>query len=467
MAVRVMRKGLGLALVVVCATSAPAAQQVQLPRRPRVIGIVRDPNGIPLPGVAVVTVLSPPSAPLVTFTGEDGRFALPKAVSDSAVIDVLHLAYGTSPLRVSELPRAPQDSTVAVADVRLRSVPIDTTPGAYAPPIIVTARSLPDAELELIERAARLPALRHVRQQGGDRQIRVYIHGGAGTPDHAAMLRRGRGRVTGEVWLWWILDPTFGLDPANARRGARSFGCPDAPWQWGTVLERGVPSWRAVLVCRATLSVTPDWQAMWRRLDSLDVWHLSDQTARLHNRRPFVRDGAMVTLEMLDGRKYRLIRHGHPDSSAAPGAARVAAIAQALQDAFTAVNYAPLRWIPPPVTYHISGTVRDTGGRPIAAALVTVPALPFSVRTSADGEFDVPYPVPFTASLGVEGPGYRTVRYTVFELPRPSYGPGSCVRTDIVLQVVADTTVDSVPPGYMRIRGFTRPPFAAEGAPPW
>src|SRR2546425_3876266 len=87
-----MRKGLGLALVVVCATSAPAAQQVQLPRRPRVIGIVRDPNGIPLPGVAVVTVLSPPSAPLVTFTGEDGRFALPKAVSDSAVIDVLHLA---------------------------------------------------------------------------------------------------------------------------------------------------------------------------------------------------------------------------------------------------------------------------------------------------------------------------------------------------------------------------------------
>jgi len=46
------------------------------------------------------------------------------------------------------IPRAPQDSTVAVADVRLRSVPIDTTPGAYAPPIIVTARSLPDAELE-------------------------------------------------------------------------------------------------------------------------------------------------------------------------------------------------------------------------------------------------------------------------------------------------------------------------------
>ena len=467
MAVRVMRKGLGLALVVVWATSAAAAQQVQLTRRPHVIGIVRDPNGIPLPGVAVVTVLSSPSPPLVTFTGEDGRFALPKAVSDSAVIEVLHLAYGTSPLRVSELPRAPQDSTVAVADVRLRSVPIDTTPGAYAPPIIVIARSLPDAELELIERAARLPALRHVRQQGGDRQIRVYIHGGAGTPDHAAMLRRSRGRVTGEVWLWWILDPTFGLDPANARRGARSFGCPDAPWQWGTVLERSVPSWRAVLVCRATLWVTPDWQAMWRRLDSLDVWHLSDQTARLHNRRPFVRDGAMVTLEMFDGRKYRLIRHGHPDSSAAPGAARAAAIAQALQDAFTAVNYAPLRWIPPPVTYHISGTVRDTGGRPIAAALVTVPALPFSVRTGADGEFDVPYPVPFTASLGVESPGYRTVRYTVFELPQPSYGPGSRIRTEIVLQVVADTTVDSVPPGYIRIRGFTGPPFAAEGVPPW
>src|SRR2546428_2773703 len=154
-----MRKGLGLALVVVWATSAAAAQQVQLPRRPRVIGIVRDPNGIPLPGVAVVTVSSPVSPPLVTFTGEDGRFALPKAVSDSAVIEVLHLAYGTSPLRVSELPRAPQDSTVAVADVRFRSGAIDTTPGAYAPPFISNARSLPVAQPSVYERAPRLPAV--------------------------------------------------------------------------------------------------------------------------------------------------------------------------------------------------------------------------------------------------------------------------------------------------------------------
>jgi hypothetical protein len=149
----------------------------------------------------------------------------------------------------------------------------------------------------------------------------------------------------------------------------------------------GIPDWRAVLVCRATLPVTPDWPGMWRRLDSLGVWRLPDRTARLHNRRPFVTDGAMVTLEMFNGREYRLVRHEHPDSIAASGAA--------------------------------AGD----------------PALPFSVTTAADGEFDVPYPVPFTAWLTVESPGYRNVRYPVEQLPGP--------------------------------RGFTGPPFVADGAPPW
>src|SRR5439155_13116596 len=76
--------------------------------------------------------------------------------------------------------------------------------------------------------------------------------------------------------------------------------------------------------------------------------------------RPFVTDGAMVTLEMFDGRAYRLVRHGHPDSIAAPGAERAAAIARGLQDAFQAVKLDPARWTPPPVTFHIAGTVRDS-----------------------------------------------------------------------------------------------------------
>jgi len=448
-AVRVMPKGLGVALVVVCATSAAAAQHA--PRPLRVIGLVRDPAGAPVAG-AVVWVNLPRQ---ITFTGKDGRFELARPVSDSATLEVLHLAYARPPLRVSELPRASPDSTTAVAVVDLQRAPIDSTLAPYAPPLRSTAPSVPDAELELITRAARLPSLRDVARSTSDRQIRVFIHGGAGTPDRAAILRRSRGRVSGEVWLWWLLDPTFGLDPAtNARLRAGAFGCADAPWQWGTVLEASIPAWRAVLVCRATLPVTPDWQGMWHRLDSLAVWRLPDQTARLHNRRPFVTDGAMVTLEMVDGRAYRLVRHGHPDSIAAPGAERAAAIIHALQGAFQAVKLDPARWTPPPVTFHIAGTVRDSAGRPISGARVAVPALPFSVRTAADGGFDVPFPVPFTASLTVESPGYRPVRYPVEYLPRPSYGPGTRIRTEIVLQVVPDTTVVSDSPGhYIRIRG--------------
>jgi len=115
--------------------------------------------------------------------------------------------------------------------------------------------------------------------------------------------------------------------------------------------------------------------------------------------RPFVTDGAMVTLEMFDGRAYRLVRHGHPDSIAAPGAERAAAIARGLQDAFQAVKLDPARWTPPPVTFHIAGTVRDSAGRPISGARVAVPALPFSVRTAADGGFGFPS----NASIGEFG----------------------------------------------------------------
>lgn len=263
-----------------------------------------------------------------------------------------------------------------------------------------------------------------------DPQIRVFIHGGAGTPDRAAMLRRSRGHVSGEVWLWWMLDPESGLDPAsNWRLYAGMFGCGDAPWQWATVLQGGVPAWRAVLVCRATIPVTPDWRGMWRRLGSLGVWRLSDQTARLHNRRPFVTNGAFVTLETFDGRAYRRVRHGDPDSLKAPGAPRAAAIVRALDPAFAAVHRETARWTPPPVAFHITGTVRDTAGRPVVGARIVVSGYDVTLKTGPDGSFEVPYPVPFYAWLGFGGSGYRFVRYSIFELPRQTHGPHRAVRT--------------------------------------
>src|SRR5439155_19512194 len=155
-----------------------------------------------------------------------------------------------------------------------------------------------------IARAARLPSLRDVARSTSARQIRVFIHGGAGTPDRAGILRRSRGRVSGEVWLWWLLEPTFGLDPATtARLRAGAFGCADAPWQWGTVLEASIPAWRAVLVCRATLPVTPDWQGMWHRLDSLGA---QPRCARLersaaHRAAAHPRPAGCIPVERVDG----------------------------------------------------------------------------------------------------------------------------------------------------------------------
>ena len=149
MAVRVMPKGLGVAFVVVCATSAAAAQHAPWPLR--VIGLVRDPAGAPVAG-AVVWVNLPRQ---ITFTGKDGRFELARPVSDSATLEVLHLAYARPPQRVSDLPRDSLDSTTAVAILDLRPAPIDSTPAPYAPPLLSAARSPPDAELELITQIGR------------------------------------------------------------------------------------------------------------------------------------------------------------------------------------------------------------------------------------------------------------------------------------------------------------------------
>src|SRR5207247_9800017 len=101
-AVRVMPKGLGVALVVVCATSAPAAQHA--PRPLRVIGLVRDPAGAPVAG-AVVWVNLPRQ---ITFTGKDGRFELARPVSDSARRAASFVAGRRAPDAGSPARRFPQ-----------------------------------------------------------------------------------------------------------------------------------------------------------------------------------------------------------------------------------------------------------------------------------------------------------------------------------------------------------------------
>lgn len=388
------------------------------------------------------------------------------------MISVFHLARGHAELRVSDLPHTSPNSPTVVGVVDLRPGPIDTTPGPEGPPLHMGASALPDAELDLVTRAAGL-SLQDRARSSGDREIRVFIHGGDGTPDRAAILRRSRGLVSGEVWFWWMLGP-FGLSIAqDARDLAAALGCGDAPWRWGTVLEDSSPAWRAVLACRATLPVTPDWPGMWRRLDSLGVWRLPDQTARLHNHHPFVRQGAaFITLDLFDGRTHRRIRQGDPDSSAAPGVTRAAAIARAVDEGFRGHRYELSRVPPrPPVGLLIAGTVRDTVGRPVARALVSVPALPASVRTGADGGFELPFLVSNTALVSVESDGYLPAWYHVWELPRSSYGPGSRVRTEIVLHsapvvpdsmAVYDTTahdLDTLRGHRIRIRGHNDGPL--------
>jgi hypothetical protein len=353
----------------------------------------------------------------VTFTGPDGRFELPQPVPQTSQLRIMHLTQGVVEVPVATLPPASPNGRALLAAVTLPNQPLDPVPVDSDPPFRIAARSPDDAELELVDRATRLPSLRGRRPSSGDREIRVYVHG----LDGVLILRRRGAQVSGEVWLWWILDAeSFNIWDKRLR--ASAYGCGSVPFHWATVPEGSVRDWRLVLACRPPFSTTPDWAGLWRRLDSLDVWRLADETVRLRDEALVtVMIGSVVSLRLFDGQRYRFARHGDRIYKTTPWGMRAGAIQAGVSDAFSALQYKPSSMERPVHTVGIRGIVQDTAGRPLSGALITVPALPTSARTGNDGRFQLPHPVPYMIWLGVQHPGHQAVAYHTNGLPSASY----------------------------------------------
>jgi len=395
-------------LAALCAALPVQGQQV------RVTGVVRDSSGLPVGGALVAVDLGLGG---VTFTRPDGRFELPQAVPRTSWLRILHLANDWVDTLVSTLPPVSDDAHVVFAAVNLRNRPLDSVPVSSDPPFEITARAPDDAELELVDRAA---GLRRLRPSSGYREIRAYVHG----RDGAVILRRRGEHVWGEVWLWWIVGPQSGLfEIIDIRLRARAYGCDSVPFHWATVQDRSPRAWRLVLACRPPFSVTPDWRSLWRRLDSLDVWHLSDETFFQRGGPPVIgrMPGAAVSLRLFDGQRYRLTRQGDRINKSTPWGTRAVAIEAAVHDAFAPLLYRPSRLERPVYSVGIRGVVQDTAGQPLPGALVTVPALPTSARTGNDGRFQLPHAIPWNLWIGVQHEGHQGVAYQVGGLPAASY----------------------------------------------
>ncbi len=80
-------------------------------------------------------------------------------------------------------------------------------------------------------------------------------------------------------------------------------------------------------------------------------------------------------------------------------------------------------------------------GRPVGGARIIVSGHDVTLRTGADGSFEIPYAVPFTAWLGFGGHGYRFVRYSVDQLPTPTPRRRGRIRSEIVLHPAAPDTL--------------------------
>jgi carboxypeptidase family protein len=394
-------------LAVLCA-ALPVRGQV------RVTGVVRDSAGLPVGGALVTVDLGLGG---MTFTHPDGRFALPKTVPQTSWIRILHLATDAIDTLVSTLAPASANARGAFASVTLRNRPLDSVAVSAEPPFRITSRAPDDVELELVDRAA---GLERLRRSSGYREIRAYVHG----RDGVVVLRRHGGHVSGEVWLWWIVGPRSALfEIVDIRLRAAAYGCGTVPFHWATVADDSLGTWRLVLACRPPFSTTPDWKGLWSRLDSLDVWRLSDETFYQRGGPPLVGQmpGSVVSLRLFDGRCYRLVRQGDRIYKTTPWGMRGLALEAALNDAFGSLLLRPSRMERRVHTVGIRGVVRDTAGHPLAGALVTVPALPTSARTADDGRFQLQHPVPWSVFIGVQHPGHQGVSYRVGGLPGQSH----------------------------------------------
>lgn len=196
----------------------------------------------------------------------------------------------------------------------------------------VRSQAAPDSRVAAKDPYVEAAGLRPLRDEilpAGTREIRAWVGGGLGWPQELFRLLERGGRMSGEYIRYWQLD---NRDPP----------APDSMTFAALVRyhERGrcgpVRRGANAEACRAQFRREPDWSAVWRAADSLDIWTLPDastlpEVVGPNGERIISLDGWGITVELRDGPSYRLWHYANPDRKPWPEAARATAFAGALR----------------------------------------------------------------------------------------------------------------------------------------
>jgi carboxypeptidase family protein len=289
-------------------------------------GVVVDSTGTPLSAARIQIV----GTSVGVVSNDDGWFLLRLNVADTAHVRILKIGYDPVTLRIDSLEAQLRLKQEIVLTVR---PPERERPRPPQHPPNIFDDTIPDRRISIITRAIGLPLLPTGRRESR-REIRLTLNVGLGAPDRQLVLRNDGRRVRGALWFAW--SPYRDLDLAHLDTGfianfARTNECEEPGWSSEALTMQGRQAVQVTLACRPVLRKAPNWNDLWRRLDSLGVWTLPDD-AELSWSGIVVTDGACVVLETLDGQRYRSVQHCVGALAASPEQSRADAVAAVMLD---------------------------------------------------------------------------------------------------------------------------------------
>jgi hypothetical protein len=180
--------------------------------------------------------------------------------------------------------------------------------------------------IDRVNEAAALLPLHTTELPEGDREVRIWIDHGIGSP-HQLYRLIDNGAVSGELVLHWRAPPP---DSASGDRvGETSHDL------MLYMLEGRCEGFRRAAdtgVCRARFTRPPDWAAALAQAEASDLWTLPDE-ADLPDEGYVTVDGWGLVVELRDGAEYRAYYYGNPDLRPdQPEAVRAVEIAEAVRE---------------------------------------------------------------------------------------------------------------------------------------
>jgi hypothetical protein len=329
------------AAVSACASHPPARERAPAPPADSVRldldGIATDTAGQPLPH-SVMTLYATGAdsiKPRTVIGKDDGRFFFWGLAPGEYR---LHPAYiqRTAPDQVIHLTDRSRDTVVVVFRVR----PFVIAPPARA--MDLAGDTIPALEHEILvaARVSAIPALRASALPPGAREMRFWIGGGRVVPDLMLRLMRSGDSVLGQVMLYWN---TMSMDDSLDLAAAEAYSHQARHEPECNVLHYGRDSTddevRNWITCVGPPTADARWRTLWRRLDSLGVWTLPDQSEVPQYKDLVSLDGTGLQVELRDGPRYRT--YGHYKFSPAPESATAARIIDLVSRAARPSSFAP------------------------------------------------------------------------------------------------------------------------------